>query len=924
MTNPFHTRFAAIFQNEVLLNTKRVAPYALMILFSATAVMCWGRGPASALGWATNSDFFIARALKAFSFLFGLPIFTAVIMGDPVIRDFRTGVDPLIFSKPVNRAQYLFGKFLGNFFVLVCCMAVFPLTLLALQAVRPSWMIVQAVKVLPYFQHFFFFVVITHLVLAAFYFTAGTLTRNSKIVYGLAACSYPLFLAYGVLLLKGLAPRWKVLLDPFQLNSGPSNNGFGNSADYLNRFVFSYTPDMVANRVLMISLAAFCLTILYFRFRRFRIAERRRILEKSSMLSLSTAADQVHYHSDSVPETRHAHNEKTVLNEKVATRRSARTPFGAIFQNEVQLNSKRIAPYFMALLCGGNGLLWWGWGPAAGHGWAVNADFFIAGALPVYSFMTLPLFTALFMADPVLRDFRAGIDPLIFSKPVSRAAYLLGKFFGNFFVLACCQSAFVMTWFVLQAVPRQGVITQQWKVIPYIKHFLVFVVISHLGLAAFYFAVGVLTRNAKIVYGLGVAFYPLYIAYQTVLLSSLPWRWKLALDPLVMNRGGKFHAISAEVMNHLVVVYEPDLIVNRAVMVLLAAIFLTIVYVRFTIAERPRKVEQLSVLNLTAGTGGFYYDPPITEPTLAERLELDHSREKVLLPSATRATAGLRAHLHQLFAALGVEFRLLLSERSLVVIMPLAIFLSVLEVAFYNIPPDVSYSAAYATNTAKLLLLFLVGMTVFYTGEAMHRDRELRIEPVLWAAPAPNNVLLLSKFLATLSLTISLMVLVGLTAITIQLIRGHTPIEIQPFLITYSVILLPGIVFLTAMSLALNVLLRNKYLVYMVSIGTGAGMFYLYSTGHNHWLYNPLLYQLWQYGDLTGAGNNQSTILLHGVYCFAMAGACLPLSYLFFERQSTKGLRTDSRLNGKGWSILTLAFSLTLAVILGLVIGGWL
>ncbi|HWN12095.1 MAG TPA: ABC transporter permease subunit [Pyrinomonadaceae bacterium] len=168
------------------------------------------------------------------------------------------------------------------------------------------------------------------------------------------------------------------------------------------------------------------------------------------------------------------------------------TPFCAVFRNEVLLNSKRVAPYAMALLCAGNGLLWWGWGPATGHGWAVNADFFIAGVLPVYSFLTLPLFTAAFMADPVNRDFRTGVDPLIFSKPISRGEYLLGKFLGNFFVLACCQSAFVLTWFVLQAVPKQGLITQDWKVFPYIKHFLVFVVISHLGLAAFYFAVGVL------------------------------------------------------------------------------------------------------------------------------------------------------------------------------------------------------------------------------------------------------------------------------------------------------------------------------------------------------------------------------------------------------------------------------------------------
>jgi ABC-2 type transport system permease protein len=600
-----------------------------------------------------------------------------------------------------------------------------------------------------------------------------------------------------------------------------------------------------------------------------------------------------------------------------------KTPFAAIFQNEVLLNSKRIAPYVMAILCGGNALLWWGWGPAAGRGWAVNSDFFIAGALPVYSFMTLPLFTALFMADPVIRDFRVGVDPLIFSKPISRAEYLLGKFFGNFFVLVCCQSAFVLTWFVLQAVPKQGVITQDAKVFPYIKHFLVFVVISHLALAAFYFVVGVFTRNAKIVYGLGVAFYPLYIAYQTVLLNSLPWRWKLALDPLVMNRGN-VHAYprTAEWLNQLVITYDSDLIANRALMILFAAICLTILYLRFTIAERPGKVQKFSVLNLSTAAKGVYY-PESSLPTRLDEFEKPDYKasaffSRVALPEVARVNEGISANVNKLIAALGVEFRLLRAERSLVVIMPLAIFLSILEVAFYNITADVSYSAAYATNTAKSLLLFLVGITVFYTGEAMHRDREVRIEPVLWATPPPNNVLLLSKFLATLSLTFSLMVLVGLTAILIQFLRGHTPVEIQAYLITYSVILLPGMFFVTAVSMALNVLLRDKYLAYAVSIGTGAGLFYLYGHGYNHWLYNPLLYQLWKYSDLTGAGNNQATILIHRVYCVAVATLGLSLAHLFFQRKSTKGFQVDGRLSATAWSSLTAVVSVVVAVITSL------
>src|SRR5204863_8663244 len=137
-------------------------------------------------------------------------------------------------------------------------------------------------------------------------------------------------------------------LDPFLLNSGPSNNGFGNSADYLNQYVVSYTPDLIGNRVLVILVAGVCLT---WRYLRFTTAERSQSLERPSNLGLSTATEQVYYDSDSFQETRREHDEKNILEKKIGMRSPASTVFGAIFWNEVLLNSKRVAPYAMALLC---------------------------------------------------------------------------------------------------------------------------------------------------------------------------------------------------------------------------------------------------------------------------------------------------------------------------------------------------------------------------------------------------------------------------------------------------------------------------------------------------------------------------------------------------------------------------------------------
>src|SRR6185369_7265517 len=193
----------------------------------------------------------------------------------------------------------------------------------------------------------------------------------------------------------------------------------------------------------------------------------------------------------------------------------------------------------------------------------------------------------------------------------------------------------------------------------------------------------------------------------------------------------------------------------------------------------------------------------------------------------------------------------------------------------------VSYSVGSATNTANMLLLFLACAIVFYTGEIMHRDRELKIESVIWSTPAPNSVLLLSKWLAMTLVSLSLVLVGGLTTIVTQVIRGFTPVDVSAYLIINGVVVVPAVVFLTSFVVALNVLLRNKYLVYVVAVGAGASLIYLYKSGYKHWSYNPLLYQLWTYSNLTDA-----TMLAYRLYCLALAAACLALAHVLFERRS--------------------------------------
>ncbi len=564
------------------------------------------------------------------------------------------------------------------------------------------------------------------------------------------------------------------------------------------------------------------------------------------------------------------------------------TPFVAVFQNEVRLNSKRIAPYALTILFIANAVLWW-IQPAIRFGWATNSDWYIVRNLLAFSFLLgLPIFNAVIMGDPVIRDFRLGVDPLIFSKPVSRAQYLLGKFFGNFFVLVCCQAAFPVTQLLLQAFPISKMIVLPVRVFPYFKHFLFFLVITHLFLAAVYFTVGTLTRNSKIVYGLAVCFYPIFIAYGLFVLRRLPPDWQLRLDPMLLRaslRGNGF-LHTAEFLNQYVVVYTPGMIANRVAMIVLAAICLLILYFRFSIVERTSN-RAFSVLDLATPAETIHLDPETaanahtfaSEPVVSAV----HRMQNIPLPKVARANEGIVANLRKLGAATALELLLLRAEKSLLVLIPLGVLISFLSLPFSTGAAEASPSAGFAASSAQGTLIFLLGVIVFYAGEAMHRDREVKVEPGLWSTPAPGSIFLVSKFLATVLLAMGLLLLIGLTAILTQFLRSQLPIDLGAYVLTYGVIVIPSLIFIGTVSVALNVLLREKYLTYIVIIAVSSGLFYLYTQGHNHWLYNPTMYQLWSFADLMNAATRR-TIVTWRAYVIAVAAVCLIVARLRFQR----------------------------------------
>jgi ABC-2 type transport system permease protein len=609
-----------------------------------------------------------------------------------------------------------------------------------------------------------------------------------------------------------------------------------------------------------------------------------------------------------------------------------RSPVFAIMRGEILFNRRRVAPYILLGLFCANAILWWQ-GASVAYGWATNSDFYIARLYGGFAFLTTPFFVAMLTGDAVSRDFRFELAPLLLSKPIHRAEYLLGKFFGNFVVLTACSFGYALTLFLLQAVRLEAMIVLPFRIVAYLKHFFILVVITQFALAAFCFLVGTLSRNSKLVYLLVTGLYALYIPLMMVLQFYTPRFGKL-IDPFLfdwVNANGRNR--SAEVVNQMVITYDWQLLGNRLIMLVLGAFCLLIVYRRFTYGENRWSADDRAattgLLGLAEKTDRLYHEEPSAGAfelagVATGQFENLPRQTPVRLPQVVLSQQGFAAQLRRLLAATVMEFKLLGGERSLVILIPLTLLMCLAQLAPLSRAAAASpseLSALYAATSSDVLILLLFGVSVFFTGEAVFRDRELRLEAMLWSAPAADGVFLLAKFAAVFMLSCGLVMLGGLTALGVQGYRNFATLELLPYLKIYAIILLPAAAFMSSASLLLSVLSREKYVAYIAGVASGGALFYLFSQGRYGWLYNPLLYQLWQYADLSPAAGNFARILFQRLYWLAIATACLACAHLFFRRPAGRiARRADRRL---AIAIAVLATLLAVAAGLFISLGDW-
>ncbi|RLJ80472.1 M1 family aminopeptidase [Pedobacter alluvionis] len=255
--------FYEFFIFEIKYRLKRPETYfffLLLFLFSAVGVEFVFQGIDLGLV-KKNAPLVIAKTMGAIT---GLSmIIASMIMGVPVLRDFQYDVTSLIYVNPIAKRDYLLGRFLGAFVIL----------LFIFSAVFWGMMIGEFLpwnkpneffpfEFINYLQPFIWVVLPTLFFGAAVFFATGALTKNLMVVYTQGVVIFVLFM-----ITKGITNEaLQALFDPFSLTTlTQATNGW--SVTDRNTSLIPVSGIMLLNKFFWLGLGILALTIGYIKFK---------------------------------------------------------------------------------------------------------------------------------------------------------------------------------------------------------------------------------------------------------------------------------------------------------------------------------------------------------------------------------------------------------------------------------------------------------------------------------------------------------------------------------------------------------------------------------------------------------------------------------------------------------------------------------
>lgn len=423
-----------------------------------------------------------------------------------------------------------------------------------------------------------------------------------------------------------------------------------------------------------------------------------------------------------------------------------------------------------------------------------NSPFNIQNFYAVMALFALILAVA-FVNSAAARDFSYNTFQIVFSAPLKKSDFLLGRFLGATLVSAIPMLGVSIGMLLAKQMPwiepdRWGPVV--WKA--HLDGVLVFALPNAFIIAAILFAIAVLARNEIVSFVAALILLAGYGVSDYFLQNVERQKLGAILDPFGIRTYAyvtRYWTVAEK--NTLAAGYNGYLLWNRLLWIAVAVAIFAFAYWRFSFAERKKKARR-------------------------GKNEERKPAGKVALPEVSFHNAPWRKY----FASLHIHFFGVVKSTVFIVVL-LAALLNCIPAIALNASEGYGNSSFPVTHwilqiIAGTLYMFIVAIITYYAGNLVWKDRDTRMDEISDSLPAPEWVSYASRLTALIGVVLLIQLAVFASGIIVQAANHFYRFQLGLYVKELLIRDLSLFVMLAVLAFFIHVLSPNKYVGYFAYI----------------------------------------------------------------------------------------------------------
>lgn len=427
-----------------------------------------------------------------------------------------------------------------------------------------------------------------------------------------------------------------------------------------------------------------------------------------------------------------------------------------------------------------------------------NAPYVIANYYAIMSIITL-LMTTSFVLASTTRDFTYNTFQILFTTPVNRVQYLVGRFLGATFISLLPMlgvSAGVIIGCLMPDMDAEKVGPILFNA--HLHSFLLLAVPNTLFSASVVFMIAALTRNTIAAFGGALALL-LATGIAGSFAEDLNTEWlSILLDPYGASTFSiltKYWTVSQK--NTELLSIEGLMLYNRLLWlgVSLALILITVKLFSFT--EKSKKgiaKAEPTVSNI----------PKLLKPLPSVNTRFTSSSWRIMF-----------------FERFKFEMKSILKSPTFIILMAAGLMNFIPSLISDSGPFGLSahpVTHSMIDNIEGSFYAFLIAIIIIYSGSLVWKERESKIDEIIDATPHPTAISYLSKFCSLSVIVLIIQLLCIATSISVQLAKGFTDVRPDVYLKTMIGINYTRFLMLIVLSMTMHAFINNKYIAFFAFV----------------------------------------------------------------------------------------------------------